>query len=161
MARALCSRLGAIAVFVVAILMSLGGAWAASDDPGGSEQTEGDFDRARSALEEGDYRTATGHLERVLELEPDNPDALNLLGYSYRKLGDKASALSYYQKAIGIEPEHRGANEYLGELYLESGNLAKAEERLRVLDKACFFPCDEYTELKQAIKDYKKRNGLN
>ena len=37
--------------------------------------------------------------------------------------------------------------------------LAKAEERLKVLDKACFFGCEEYSELKEKIAAYKAKTG--
>jgi hypothetical protein len=59
---------------------------------------------------------------------------------------------------LQIDPQHRGANEYLGELYLQIGQLDKAEERLEVLDKECFFGCEEFDELKEAIADYRKQN---
>ena len=36
-----------------------------------------------------------------------------------------------------------------------TGNLAKAEERLAALDKACFLPCEEYKDLKNAVARYK------
>ena len=76
-----------------------------------------------------------------------------------RQLVNHDAALSHYQAALAIEPRHRGANEYLGELYLTLGDLAKAEERLEVLDDACFFGCEEYTELKNAIAAYKTKAG--
>jgi len=37
--------------------------------------------------------------------------------------------------------------------------LSKAEERLAVLDKACWLKCEEYEELKEAVEDYKKANA--
>ena len=64
----------------------------------------------------------------------------------------------FYTKALEIKPRHLGANEYLGELYLEQGELEKAEERLAVLDKACFFGCDEFDDLERAIEEYRKQN---
>ena len=39
------------------------------------------------------------------------------------------------------------------------GDLAKAEERLEVLDDACFWGCDEYRELKAEIEEYKAKHG--
>jgi hypothetical protein len=38
------------------------------------------------------------------------------------------------------------------------GDLAKAEQRLAALDKACFLPCEEYTDLKKAVERF-KANG--
>ena len=57
-----------------------------------------------------------------------------------------------------INPKHRGALEYSGELYLMTGDLAKAEQRLATLDKACTFGCEEFTDLKKAIASF-KANG--
>jgi hypothetical protein len=45
----------------------------------------------------------------------------------------------------------------LGDLYLETDQLAKAEERLKVLDKACFLGCEEYDDLKEVIEKYKEK----
>ena len=98
-------------------------------------------------------------MRSVYSAEPKNADVYNFLGYSHRKLGDSAAALGFYQKALELKPKHRGTNEYLGELYLEMGELEKAEQRLEVLDGACFFGCEEYTDLKNAIKAYKAKQG--
>ncbi|MCY4551207.1 MAG: hypothetical protein OXC28_22885 [Defluviicoccus sp.] len=43
--------------------------------------------------------------------------------------------------------------------YLVLGDRAKVEERLAVLDKACLFGCEEYTDLKDEIAAYKARQG--
>ena len=69
--------------------------------------------------------------------------------------------MRHYQAALRIKPNHRGANEYLGELYLELGRLEEAEERLKVLDAACKFRCEEYQDLEEAIASYKSRNSEN
>jgi Flp pilus assembly protein TadD len=69
----------------------------------------------------GKYKLAITSLERALNKDSKNADALNLLGYSYRKTGNFVNSLRYYQKALTIKPEHRGALEYLGELYLQTG----------------------------------------
>ena len=81
----------------------------------------------------------------------------NLMGYSLRKqpTPDFAGAERFYDEALRIDPKHRGALEYSGELYLQTGNLEKAEQRLAALDKACFFPCSEYSDLKKAVAQYK------
>jgi tetratricopeptide (TPR) repeat protein len=79
------------------------------------------------------------------------------MGYSLRKqpTPDFAGAERFYDEALRIDPKHRGALEYSGELYLQTGNLEKAEQRLAALDKACFFPCSEYSDLKKAVAQYK------
>jgi hypothetical protein len=36
-----------------------------------------------------------------------------------------------------------------------ANNLPKAQEHLARVDDLCFFPCEEYTELKKAVEEYK------
>jgi Flp pilus assembly protein TadD len=128
---------------------------------GGSSNTPKNPDLAQGAkmVESENYAAAVPLLEKAVTADPKSADAFNYLGYSHRKLGDIEAALAFYQKALALEPEHRGANEYLGELYLEMGELGKAEKRLEVLDSACFFGCEEYRELKEAIKAYKAQHS--
>ena len=105
------------------------------------------------------YQDAITGLLKLLEETPENADMLNLLAYSQRKLQRFDEALVNYRKALDIEPKNRGANEYLGELYLQMGQLDKAEERLQVLDKACFFGCAEFDKIEDAIKAYRDQNA--
>jgi Flp pilus assembly protein TadD len=110
-------------------------------------------------IEAQDYQAAIDELTAALAEKPDDADLLNLLAFSQRKLMRFDEAMVNYQKALQIEPRHLGANEYLGELYLQLDQPEQAEERLQVLDKACFFGCDEYDELKQAIEAYRSKNS--
>jgi tetratricopeptide (TPR) repeat protein len=128
---------------------------------GSTQSSDPNYTKAVAMVEAGSYSEAIPLLEKVVAAKPDSADAFNYMGYSYRKLGQIDEALKYYSRALELQPSHRGANEYLGELYLELGQLPKAEERLDALDKACFFGCEEYTELKEAIEDYKKRQGAS
>ena len=118
-----------------------------------------DYTRAQQMVDDGRYADAIDLLEKIVAKDRQNADALNLLGYSNRQLGNNDVALTHYQAALKLEPRHRGANEYMGELYLTLGDLAKAEERLDVLDGACFFGCAEYTKLKEAIAAYRAKTG--
>jgi Tfp pilus assembly protein PilF len=109
-------------------------------------------------IEDGDYGTANAKLEKALAEDPGDADLLNLLAFSHRKSMHFDLALKYYQMALKIDPEHRGANEYLGELYLQMDRLDLALERLEVLDKDCFFGCEEFDELEDAIEEYRRQN---
>ncbi len=126
---------------------------------GESKSKNQDLTAGAKLVQGGNHADAIPLLQKAAAAEPDTADVHNLLGYSHRKLGDSAAALGFYQKALELKPKHRGANEYLGELYLEMGELEKAEQRLEVLDGACFFGCEEYTDLKNAIKAYKAKQG--
>ena len=132
---------------------------APSTDPPRSAPANPDYARAAELIEAEKFAEALPLLKKAEAAEPDNADVHNYLGYALRKLKRYDAALRHYKIALRIAPKHRGANEYLGELYLVLGDLAKAEERLAVLDKACLFGCEEYTELKDAIAAYKAKTG--
>ena len=125
---------------------------------GGYKKKDSPLKPFHELIEEQKYQQAITELDEALRDDPENADMLNLMAYSHRKLKHFDIALDYYQQALAIDPEHRGANEYLGELYLQTGQLEKAEERLAVLDKECFFGCDEFDELEAAIEEYRKQN---
>ncbi len=116
------------------------------------------YANAEARVEAEDYRGAMQILEKLLAKDRRDADVLNLMGYCSRKLGDPDEAMEYYQKALAISPKHIGANEYLGELYLELKDLPKAEERLKILVKACN-GCEEQEELEEKITAYKANNG--
>jgi len=116
------------------------------------------YTQASAKVDATDYRGAMTILDKIIARDPHNPDALNLMGFCDRKLGNTDESLEYYNKALAIRPNHVGANEYLGELYLELKDLPKAEERLKVLAKACN-GCEEQQELKEKIDKYKAANN--
>ncbi len=148
-------------ILILALCLTLGAGQALAISGGGKTGSaqNPDYARAVKLFEAGDYAGAIPLLRKTVAADSHNADAYNLLGFSHRKLGDVEAALAHYGKALALKPKHRGANEYLGELYLELGELAKARERLKVLDKACFFGCEEYRELKAKIKAYQAQAG--
>lgn len=143
-----------IAGFVLATGVWAAGSSSSSSTPRISKTDT--YDRAVRAVDSGDFQRAVSLLQDVVASDARNADAWNYLGFSHRKLERYDDAFAAYQKALAIDPNHRGANEYLGELYLDMGNLPKAKERLQRLDKVCTFGCEEYDDLKAAIKAYKK-----
>jgi Flp pilus assembly protein TadD len=110
---------------------------------------------ARALIAESKWAAAIDELKKVNDT--GSADWNNLMGYSHRKAKapDFAAAERYYTEALRIDAKHRGALEYSGELYLMLGDLAKAEQRLAALDKACLFSCDEYKDLKEAVARFK------
>ncbi len=108
--------------------------------------------QAQAAIDRKDFRAAMPLLQAAVAKAPDSADAWNLMGYANRKLGMKDKALEYYKKALSIDKDHRGALEYLGELYLETGRPEDAKAMLKRLDDVCTFGCDEYDDLKKALK---------
>jgi tetratricopeptide (TPR) repeat protein len=113
----------------------------------------------KQAFEAKNWKAAEEAFTKVVAKEPGNANAHNFLAYSYRKSGNLDMAFKHYNEALRLDPGHRGAHEYIGEAYLMVGNLAKAEEHLGVLDRLCLFGCEEYSDLKKAIAEYKQKSA--
>ena len=112
-----------------------------------------------AATKRQDWAAAADALKGGLAADPNNASYHNLYAYSLRKGAnpDMNLVFKHYNEALRIDPKHRGAHEYIGEAYLMVGNVAKAKEHLGALDKLCFFPCVEYTDLKKSIAEYEKK----
>jgi tetratricopeptide (TPR) repeat protein len=123
-----------------------------------AKQSDPDLERATQALKAKEYDRAISYLNAVVARDEKNAEAHNLLGFSERMRGNLDAAFRHYERALAIDPKHRGAHEYLGETYLLAGNLPKAEEHLAILDKLCFFSCEEYRDLKAAIAAYRAKH---
>lgn len=95
------------------------------------------------------YSQAFKKLTKALKTDKKNPDILNYMGFTSRKVGNFSEAEDYYLRGLAIDPKHNGINEYLGELYVQTNRIDKANERLEVL-KNC--NCKEYGELELIIK---------
>tara|TARA_B100001121_G_C18299797_1_gene439184 strand:- start:42 stop:527 length:486 start_codon:yes stop_codon:yes gene_type:complete len=95
------------------------------------------------------YTQAFKKLEKAHISDKKNPDILNYMGFTSRKVGNFDKAESFYLKGLSLKPNHNGINEYLGELYVQTGRIEKAKERLDIL-KNC--NCDEYKDLELIIK---------
>jgi len=99
------------------------------------------------------YEKAQKLLIKSNKKKPLQPDTLNYLGFTTRKLGDYENGEKYYLLGLEIDPNHIGINEYLGELYVVTNRIDLAKERLKVLESC---NCEEYNELKEIIAGTKK-----
>ena len=141
-------------ILITGALLFATSAFAADSQP--SPQPVPDkLSAVRAQIAAKNWSSAIDELKRLND--SGDADWNNLMGYSLRKgaTPDFAGAEKFYNEALRINPRHRGALEYSGELYLQTGDLAGAEQRLAALDKACFLPCAEYSDLKKAIAQYK------
>ena len=138
--------------------------YAAGSDDSGSDNNKADFYndakklvKRAGKLEKKEkidkakklYSQAFKKLEKAYSSDKKNPDILNYMGYTSRKIGDFEQAEKFYLTGLSIKPDHNGINEYLGELYVQTNRIDKANERLDVL-KNC--NCKEYKELELIIK---------
>ncbi len=142
-----------LALVFLLILSLIGQSQAADSTPVKSDPAW--LTDSRASIKAEKYDQAVKQLQSANETS--SADWNNLMGYSLRKKQprDLVGAEKYYQAALKIDPNHRGALEYYGELKLMNSDLPGAEALLARLDKACFFGCEEYSDLKASIQKYK------
>ena len=152
-------------VYIILICLISQFAYAAGSDDSSSDDNKADFyNEAKKLVKRAGklekkekidkakklYSQAFKKLEKAYSSDKKNPDILNYMGYTSRKIGDFEQAEKFYLEGLKIKPNHNGINEYLGELYVQTNQIDKANERLTVL-KNC--NCDEYNELQLIIKN--------
>jgi tetratricopeptide (TPR) repeat protein len=148
---------------LLAVLLIPGGLFAAETGSSSptpmASQRDPVLERVSAATAQKDWAGAQGILKEAVEKNPGNADYHNLYAYTIRKGAnpDMNLVFKHYNQALTLDPKHRGAHEYIGEAYLMVGNVAKAKEHLGALDKLCFFPCSEHTDLKGAIAEYETK----
>jgi Tfp pilus assembly protein PilF len=143
---------------IIALLAAPATPYAAADM---SQPSDPVLQRAQDAGARQDWPAAQAALKEALSSDPGNADYHNLYAYSVRKGAnpDMNLVFKHYNEALRIDPKHRGAHEYIGEAYLMVGNLPKAKEHLATLDKLCFLPCSEYSDLKKAVAAYESKQA--
>ncbi len=116
-----------------------------------------DYAAGKAAMDKKNWPEATKRFQQALLRDPDSADLHNYLGFSYRNLKQMDLAFKYYKRSIQLNPRHRGAHEYIGEAYLMVNDLPNAEKHLAALRNICLLPCEELTDLDQAVKAYRAR----
>lgn len=113
-----------------------------------------DFAIGKKAVDAKNWTAAVESFKNAVSANPKNPDAHNMLGYSYRALGKFDDSFAAYNKALAIDPKHKGALEYSGMGYLKTNQKAKAEAQLVKLQAICA-GCPETASLAKAVAEYK------
>jgi len=63
---------------------------------------------------------------KVLELDPNHGETLNLLAYMYADIGDYAKAIEYLKRYAAVEPGRADPFDSMGDLYFRMGQLDEA-----------------------------------
>ena len=136
-------------------LFAAGDGGGSSSEPDLYKEAERLVNRAKKLDEKGQadkalklYVNANSKLIEANNKDQSNPDILNYLGFTFRKMQKYDEAEKYYLAGLSIKPDHNGINEYLGELYVKTNRIDLAKERLEVLRKC---NCEEFEELKVII----------
>jgi tetratricopeptide (TPR) repeat protein len=87
-----------------------------------------DYQRARKAVEMGDFRGAAGLYERVVQAAPDASRARLELGLLYdEKIGDPIAAIYHYRQYLALRPD--SDKKQLVEDFIERSKLALASNQ--------------------------------
>ena len=78
------------------------------------------YDQGVEASKNNDFEKALTLFEQALQRDRNNPDILNMLAHTQRKLGKIDESLENYKKALALRPKFPEAREYLGEAYLQA-----------------------------------------
>jgi len=78
------------------------------------------YDKGVKADKTGDFKTALKYFNQANDQDRNNPEILNMLAHSQRKLGMIDEALANYNHALKIRPNFPEAREYLGEAYIQA-----------------------------------------
>ena len=79
----------------------------------------------------GNFPDAVRDFRRVLEIEPDNADALNYLGYTWVDRGENlAEAFDMIERAVELEPDSGAIIDSLGWAHYKLGQYGQARKHL-------------------------------
>lgn len=121
-------------------------------DNSSSQSSESPMETGKQALKQNNYEKAAEQFSEVVQDNPRDADALNMLAYSQRKLGRLDEAIANYKKALEIRPRFPAAREYLGEAYLQA-----ALKQLETLESYGEDAGKHRDDLKMAIKQAAKK----
>lgn len=89
------------------------------------------FEHALLLERRGNHLEAVTSMQKVLELQPDHPEALNFIGYTWADQNQHLDqAYEYIRKAVELKPENGYIRDSLGWVYYRLGNLEKAQNEL-------------------------------
>ena len=78
------------------------------------------YDQGVRADKAGDDKAALQYFRQALAQDRKNPEIINMLAHSERKLGMLNEAILDYWKALRLRPRFPEAREYLGEAYIQA-----------------------------------------
>jgi Flp pilus assembly protein TadD len=101
-----------------------------ASDPGGGDWGLY-FERGTALDRSGHWAEGERDLQKALSLEPDQPDVLNYLGYSWVERGEHLpQAMAMLQRAYAAEPNSGEIADSLGWAFFHLGDFTQAVQRL-------------------------------
>ena len=89
------------------------------------------LDRALRQAHLGDVQGAMASVQLLLRVQPDNTDALQVLGMLLTKSGRAADAVTHLERAVAVDPSFAAYRNNLGNALLEARRTADAAAQFR------------------------------
>src|SRR6476646_11811048 len=98
------------------------------------DQCSAHLDRGWDLVQRGDTRGADASARRALEIDPQSPEAYNLLGYVAALEGETSDAIESYRQAIALDETYLEAMLNAAEVYIHP--LGEFDEAIAMCDQA-------------------------
>ena len=112
------------------------------------------FHLACKLIEIGELSKAEAHINKALEIQPQNSIYHTYLGIIKTKVKEYEKAEESFQKAIGIDPYNQLTYNYLALNHLKQGNLKTFREI--ITDKGIFENSDVQIEILLSLEHYRR-----
>ncbi|MBH68619.1 MAG: hypothetical protein CMM58_09730 [Rhodospirillaceae bacterium] len=89
------------------------------------------LDEALKCHNAGAVHKAQNHYFKILQIEPNEPDANHFMGVAYHQLGQNDQALKFLEKAVYLKPNSSQAFNHYGCALLASRQINEAEDSFR------------------------------
>ena len=93
------------------------------------------FQEGVAAMNAEDYAAAIGAFEKVLEIDPEKPEALYNVGVAHENLGHLDQAVTFYKKAVELQTSSVGAYLALAAIYTANQQWPEAMAMLLEAEK--------------------------
>lgn len=109
----------------------LPGAAMAAESPEETEPAAEYFRLGEAAARQGDWEEAAGCFRQGLNLQPNQPDALNILGIIYLTQSKLDKAVGVFRQALALQPDFIEVHFNLGVAFYDLGRLDEAVASMR------------------------------
>lgn len=93
-----------------------------------------------SYMQEGNMELATARIKRALELRPNYPDALAVMGLIYQTEQEAGLAEKYFKEALDADSRFTRGRTYLASLYYSQRKLDDALKQFRIASEDVRYP---------------------
>jgi len=93
---------------------------AAGAEAPASDEAKQAYERGMELVKEGHWQDALERFRAAAKKDRKNPEYLNMVAYTLRKVGNLDDAFETYAKVLAMKPNYAPAREYLGEAHLQA-----------------------------------------